>query len=206
MNNLSSMIACHECDLLHELKELSFGQGASCSRCGAKMYRRKRETVDRTLALAISGLIIYIPANFYPIIVLKVIGSEKANSLFTGVRELFHGEFWFVATLVLLTSIVLPFINLFTLGYTMLSIKLDRMLPHVDYAFKIYSELHVWGMLEVYMLGILVALTKLGSIAKVELGLGLYCFIGLLIITFFSSISLDRQTVWRHIEEWKKGV
>ena len=106
--NLSSLIACHECDLLHTIKKLNPGEVAKCSRCGATLYKENENSITRTLSLAIAGLILYIPANFYPILVLKVIGNMRANSLFTGVKELYKGDFWFVATLVLITSIALP--------------------------------------------------------------------------------------------------
>jgi paraquat-inducible protein A len=202
--NLSSLIACHECDLLHTIKKLNPGEVAKCSRCGATLYKEKENSITRTLSLAIAGLILYIPANFYPIIVLKVIGNTRANSLFTGVKELYKGDFWFVATLVLITSIALPLLNILALLYVTLSLRLDKKLRGVADVFRLYSEFHMWAMLEVYMLGILVALTKLGSMASVYLGIGLYSFIGLLIITVFSSTSLDPRVVWNKIEEWNR--
>jgi paraquat-inducible protein A len=107
-----------------------------------------------------------------------------------------------VSILVLLTSIVLPFISITTLIYTMISIKFDIKLPVVSSIFRFHEELHHWVMLEVYMLGILVALTKLGSIAKPSFGIGLYCYIVLLLLTIFASVSYDSFIIWKRIGKW----
>lgn len=195
-------MACHSCDVVIELKQIEPGENASCPRCGTKLYTGKENYIDRTLAYSLAALIFYIPANFFPILTLTLIGNTRANSLFTGVNELFHGGYYFVSILVLLTSIVLPFISITTLIYTMITIKLDIELPYVSRVFRFHEEIHHWVMLEVYMLGILVALTKLGSIAKPSFGIGLYCYIVLLLLTIFSSVSYDSFTIWKRLGKW----
>ena len=200
--DLSTCIACHSCDVVIELKQIETGEKASCPRCGTKLYSGKENYIDRTLAYSLAALIFYIPANFFPILTLTLIGNTRANSLFTGVHELFDGGYYFVSILVLLTSIVLPFISISTLIYTMISIKFGIELPGVNRVFRIHEEIHHWVMLEVYMLGILVALTKLGSIAKASFGIGLYCYIILLLLTIFASVSYDSFTIWKRIEKW----
>lgn len=199
---LSACTACQNCDVVVELREIDARERASCPRCGSKLYSGKENYVDRTLAYSLAALIFYIPANFFPILKLTLIGNTTANSLFTGVHELFNGGYYFVSILVLLTSIVLPLISISTLIYTMVSIKLDIELPCVRQVFRFHEEIPHWVMLEVYMLGILVALTKLGSIAKPSFGIGLYCYIVLLLMTIFSSVSYDGFFIWKRIEKW----
>ena len=86
----------------------------------------------------------------------------------------------------------------------MVSIKFDIKFPGVSRIFRFHEEIHHWVMLEVYMLGILVALTKLGSIAKASFGIGLYCYIVLLLLTIFASTSYDSFTIWKRIEKWAR--
>ena len=202
--DLSSHIACQNCDLIHELQYLKKKEVAKCSRCKNDLYLKKDNFIDRTLCLSIAAFIMFIPANLIPILSMSAIGNTQANSLITGVIELFHGGNYFVSILVLMTSIVLPFISISTLLYTMISIKLDRPLPHVGYVFRLNEHIHNLVMLEVYMLGILVALTKLNSIAEVIIGLGLYCYILLLLLTIFSTLSFDNFVIWKRMEQWAR--
>lgn len=202
--DLKSNIACRNCDLIHELIPVKINEVARCSRCGNTLYVKKLTFVDRSLALTLSAFIMYFPANFYPILTLSVIGNTKANSLFTGVKELFNGGYYFVSILVFLTSIFLPLISITSLLYTMISFKFNIKLPYVSKIFRIHEQINKWVMLEVYMLGILVALTKLSSIAKVSFGTGLFCYIALLLLIIISSISYDNFVIWKKMEQWGK--
>jgi paraquat-inducible protein A len=202
--DLKSNIACQNCDIIHELIPVKINEVARCSRCGNTLYVKKLTFVDRSLALTLGAFIMYFPANFYPILTLSVIGNTKANSLFTGVKELFNGGYYFVSILVFLTSIFLPLISITSLLYTMISFKFNIKLPYVSKIFRIHEQINKWVMLEVYMLGILVALTKLSSIAKVSFGTGLFCYIALLLLIIISSISYDSFVIWKKMEQWGK--
>jgi paraquat-inducible protein A len=65
------LLACHECDLLHRIKPLPEGQTAVCSRCGAELCSHKRDSFERSLALTLAGLILFIMANAYPCLISK---------------------------------------------------------------------------------------------------------------------------------------
>lgn len=202
--DLKFHIACQHCDIIHELQYLREKEVAKCSRCSNDLYVKKDNFIDRALSLSIAAFIMFFPANIFPILSMSTIGITQSNSLITGVIELFHGGKYFVSILVLMTSIVLPFISITTLLYTMISVKLDRPLPYVGYVFRLNEHIHNWVMLEVYMLGILVALTKLNSIAEVIIGLGLYCYIFLLLLTIFSNLSFDNFVIWKRMEQWAR--
>jgi len=198
-----SMIACHDCDGLFPFEAIKPGQCARCPRCGAVLYQPKNDTVERSLALVLTGLILYIPANVSPIFILKTMGNVRENIMLSGVIELFRQGLWDLAVLVFCASILIPLVKLTTLFYVLTAAKLRRKFAGAAKVFRVYRFIDEWGMLEVYMLGILVALTKLGAFADVYLGLGFYSFIGLLLITVFSSASLDSQFVWNELEALK---
>ena len=173
-----SMIACHDCDGLFPLEAVRLGQCAKCPRCGAVLYQPKKNTVERSLALVLTGLIFYIPANVYPIFILKTMGNVRENIMLSGVTELFRQGLWDLAVLVFCASILIPLVKLTILFYVLAAAKLRRKFAGVAKVFWVYHFIDEWGMLEVYMLGILVALTKLGALADVYLGLGFYSFSG----------------------------
>jgi len=193
------MIACHECDLLHHVRPLPVGMQARCTRCGALLYRRRRNSLDRTLALNVAGLILFALANSFPFLAMKFEGQYQQIVLLTGIRELYRQGLPEIAVLVLLTTIISPLVQLTGLLYVLLPLKLDRLPPAVWRVFRWVRNLQPWSMLEVFMLGILVALVKLAKMADIIPGISLFCFLGLIYILAAISASLDPHSVW---EKW----
>ena len=99
----TSMIACHECDLLHRIQPLPDGTAAKCVRCGAVLYRQKKDSLDRTLSLTIAGLVLFIVANTFPFLAMKSGGLVRETTLITGIKGLHLQGMESVALLVLLS-------------------------------------------------------------------------------------------------------
>ncbi|MFY9708114.1 MAG: paraquat-inducible protein A [Desulfobacterales bacterium] len=195
----SRMIACHECDLLHRIPPLPVGTQARCTRCGAVLYRHRRNSLERTLALNIAGLILFALANSFPFLAMTFEGQHQQIVLLTGIRELSRQGLPEIAVLVLLTTVISPLVQLTGLFYVLLPLKLDRLPPAVWRVFRWVRSLQPWSMLEVFMLGILVALVKLAKMADIVPGISLFCFLGLIYVLAAISASLDPNSVW---EKW----
>ena len=196
----NAWIGCHDCDLLFEVENLPKDCEARCSRCGAFLYRNRPNSITHSLALVLAGLILFIPANVYPIMSLQVLGQSKGSTLFAGVVELYTGGLEVVGILILLTSIVVPLLKLLILLYVLLPLQVGVCLPGMIHMFRIFQKLDTWGMLEVYMLGILVSIIKLADLAAVIMGVGLYAFVALLLVTVCLSSALDGRAVWKRLE------
>ena len=69
---LDELVACHECDLLMRRPHLALGEKAQCPRCGYELYAHRHNVVERSLALVIAALQLYVPANFIPNMQLKL--------------------------------------------------------------------------------------------------------------------------------------
>ena len=194
--------ACHECDLLFHYEPIEVGTTACCPQCGYILYRNKTRSLNRTLAWTIAGLILFIPANLYPIIQLKVLGLEHDATLFTGVANLAREGHLAIALLTFAASIAAPFLKLIILTVTLLGIRkpAERQRRGLPGLFRCYQKLNTWGMLEVYMLSLLIAFTKLGDLADVIAGIGLYSFAGLMLVSVFCSATLDEHEVWDRME------
>jgi paraquat-inducible protein A len=192
------LTACPHCDLLSEIAALQPRESAHCRRCGSLLYQHKVRSISRTLAWAIAGLLLFIPANVYPILQLQVLGMEQDATLLKGVIALIDNRLWMVAILTFLLTIAIPLVkHLLLIGVLGRS---HRPSPRLARWFRYYHLIDSWGMLEIYLLGILIALVKLGDLAEVVTGLGLYSFIGQLITSIGAHISLDKNEVWERLE------
>ncbi|MBW2625305.1 MAG: paraquat-inducible protein A, partial [Deltaproteobacteria bacterium] len=106
------MIACHECDLLHQVQPLPDGGAARCVRCDALLYYQKKDSLDRTLALTIAGLVLLIVANIFPFLAMKSSGLVRETTLITGIKGLYLQGMEALALLVFLTIILVPLVHI----------------------------------------------------------------------------------------------
>jgi len=194
-------IACQYCDLLVEAGVRIAGQKARCPRCGGSLYTCKSDSVNRSLVLVLAGLVLYIPANFFPIFILKTMGNIRYNTLLAGVLEFGNQGLWDIALLVFITSMVVPLIKLLSLLFVLISVYINRHFRGATFCLRWYHNLDEWGMLGVFMLAMLVALTKLDTFARVYIGVGFYSFLGLLLVTKMVATCLDEQYLWERLEE-----
>ncbi len=195
-----TLIACHECDLLHRVRPIEDGAVAKCVRCGAVLYRQKRDSLDRSLALTVAGLILYVVANTFPFLAFDMQGQVTQTTLITGVIDLWKQEMTSLAIVVLLTSIVFPGTQLFCLLYVLAPLRLNRVPPYLPQVFRVVLELQPWGMMEVFLLGILVSVVKLAGMANIIPGLAIWSFALLILVLAAAAASLDPRVVWERVE------
>lgn len=198
---MESLIACHECDLLHERRPLPPGGTARCVRCGAVLYRRKPNSLDRVLALTAAGLVLFIVANAYPFLTFRLEAQKQETTLITGVMELYEQGMWEVAGVVLLTSILLPLLEIVGMLYVLLPLKFNMRPWKLPLFFRLVRGFKPWGMMEVFMVGILVAFVKLSKMATIIPGVALYAFMILIFVLAASAAALDPHIVWNRVEK-----
>lgn len=192
--------ACHECDLLHRIDLRSIARVARCRRCGAVLFRRKEDSLDRTLAFTLAGLILFAVANSFPFLEFEMQGQVTQTTLITGIRELQIQGMWQLAMVVFLTVILAPLLQLLGLVYVLLPLKGKRIPWQLPLVFRGVQALQPWAMMEVFMLGILVSVVKLGEMAIIVPGLALWSY-GLLILALAGSVaSFDPEVVWEKLD------
>lgn len=195
-----SLIACHECDLIHRVGPVPEGSAARCSRCGALLYQHKRNSLERTLALTVAGLILFVVANAFPFLGFKLQAQVREIILITGVQELYHQGMWILATVVLLTTIIMPAAQMMGLLYVLVPLRLNRIPWKLKEVFRFIQSLRPWAMMEVFMLGILVSIAKLSKMATIVPGIAVFAFMALIFILAASLAVLDPHAVWERIK------
>jgi paraquat-inducible protein A len=196
-----SLHACHDCDLLQREVSLAPGGTARCPRCGAVLYRRKPNGLDRTLAYSMGAAVLFVIANSFPILGLEAAGHHSSTTLFGTVRQLHDGNMTSVAALVFTTTILMPALEIAALLYLLLPLKLGRVPSGLPAVFRLVQAVRPWGMVEVFMLGTLVALTKLAHLASVVPGIALFSFGALMILVAAAAASFDTHALWERVEE-----
>jgi paraquat-inducible protein A len=194
-----SLIACHECDLLQRIPRQRQGGKAYCRRCNALLHRSVRDSLDRTLALTFAGLVLFIVANAFPFLSFKMEGQVTQTTLATGVLDLYRQGMWEIALLVLLTSMLVPLLQLLLLIYILLPLKFNRTPWQLASVFRLLQNLGPWGMMEVFMLGILVSVVKLLEMAQIIPGLALWSFALLIFVLAGAAAALDPEIVWERV-------
>jgi paraquat-inducible protein A len=197
---MKSLIACHECDLLLRIPPVPEGRVALCSRCGAVLFRPKRNSLDRTLALNLTGVLLYAVAISFPFLAMKTQGIIREAALLTGMKVLYQQEMGGLALVVTLTCILFPLIEMLSLLYILLPLKFGRKLPGAVRLFHSVQVLKPWGMMEVFMLGILVSMVKLAKMATIIPGTALWAFVLLIFVLAGSAVSLDSHLVWEKLD------
>jgi paraquat-inducible protein A len=198
---LEQLVGCHECDLLMRKPELAMGERASCPRCGYELFRHNNQVVKRSLALAVAALLLYVPACFFPIMQINVLGQSSLDTVWSGVLSLYEagGVLQTIAVVVFLSSMVIPLFKLLIQFLVLLSIRLDIGRSYGLYMYRIYHHMREWGMLEVYLMGILVSMVKLIDIAKPSLGVGLFCFVALLLVQVWLEVTMEPHQIWEEL-------
>jgi len=200
MSQDTSYIACHECDLIHRLQPLPPGGVARCIRCNAVLHVYKRNSLDRTLALTLAGLILFVLSNIYPFLAMKSQGLVQEITLIQGATELYFHDMWALALLVFFTCILVPLIQLSGIFYVLLPIKFNRLVWRLPVVFRFVRKLQPWGMMEVFMLGIIVCVVKLAKMASIVPGIALYSFVALIFVLAGVAASLDPHMVWDRVK------
>jgi len=195
----ATYVACHECDLLHRVRPLPNGGTALCERCGAVLYRRRDGSLDRVVALTLAGLILFCVANAFPLLSMRLDTNIQEATLLTGVLHLWDQGMRELAMLVLLTSVALPGLKLVLLLYVTLPLRLGLRPPGMAPVFRLVRELQPWAMMEVFLLGILVAMVKLADTADILVGPAMYAFAFLILALAGVTACLDPHAVWERL-------
>lgn len=194
------LIACHACDLLHRVGDVPLGGSACCSRCGTPLYRPKRDSVNRSLAFAVAGVIFYLIANTHPFLGFRIGSQLRETTLATGIFQLYQQNMSIIATLVLFTVVIVPAIHLLCMLYILVPLRANRTPPFLAPVFRLYFMLKPWGMLEIFLLGILVSAIKLVKMATIIPGVALYAFFALIFVLSAMTVTLDAHLIWKKIK------
>ena len=199
-NNLNlinlNIIACETCGLVQQLPTVPTRHYAQCARCDSVLKRRHPNGRARTQAFALAAILLYVPANIYPIIVMEYMGRHTENTVWGGVKALYEDHMWYVAAIVFIASILFPILKLAGLFF-LVTFRGSRLQRERTWIYKIICWIGPWAMLDVFLLSVLVALIRFGRFATVIPGPGVITFASVVVLTLLASASFDPHLIWK---------
>lgn len=174
----------------------------SCSRCGARIHSRIPSSLSQTWALLISSMILYIPANFLPVMTVEKLGAGKSDTIFSGVVSLINSGMVPIAVIVFIASILVPLFKMLILLYLLLSV-------HFKWKFNIRQRMQLyrliefvgrWSMLDIFVIVILITLVSFGKIISIYAGPAANSFAAVVVLTMVAAMKFDPRLMWDDLE------
>ena len=192
--------ACLECDLMIEIGELKSGQRARCPRCNRLLTSHNDEATSRALAFAFAAALLLVMANSFPFLELQASGLEKTMTIPRAGAELYRDGHAVLAGMVLVPIAVLPAVILATMITLLVPLRRRARSSWLVPTGRLLFALNPWCMVEVFIIGVLVSLVKIGAMATIVIGISFWAYIGFVLCFIAAVGSLDRFQIWREIE------
>ena len=201
------LIACEECDALHRRSSVDgigketddvvpSGRHYECRRCGATLGLARHATFDLPLSLALGGLVMLLVAHTNNIMAIDIQGQMRSTTLWEAAWTLYDEGAWFMCGLVLFTTLLNPLVEMAAVAYVLLALRAGQQPPGFDVVLRAMQAVRPWVMVEVFMLGVLVAFVKLNGLASVIAGPGLWAFGAVMLLAAAMASAFDHEHVW----------
>ena len=196
----TTIVACPNCDLMQRIPEVAPGESVRCVRCETELWRRKVDSINRTLALAIAALVMWVITNTTPMLGLTAAGQVAFTTVIHGAELLWDLGEPLVAVVIFFTVIFAPILQISFILLVTLGARREQAAPWVGPLLRYVPMLRVWSMMEVLLVGVLVSLTKIAEYATVLPGHALFTVGGLVLVLAAMQGSFDIREVWERVE------
>nr|WP_106353567.1 paraquat-inducible protein A [Yoonia maritima] len=188
----AGLVACQRCGQVHP-------QGVRyCKRCDGPLQSRDTESLQKVWAWLIAGMIAYIPANLYPMLLTNTLVEHTESTIVGGVVDLMHHGSWGIAIIVFVASVMIPIGKFIAVIYLALSVqRRSNSQQHERHkAYELVEFIGRWSMIDVFVVAILSALVQLDTIATINPGIAAVSFALSVIFTMIAAQSFDSRLIW----------
>ncbi|MEM9739365.1 MAG: paraquat-inducible protein A [Pseudomonadota bacterium] len=193
-------IACPFCDTLWRRPVLAEGEQARCGRCHSVILSNKHRSAERTMALMLASLILYAVAVSFPFMRMERSGISNEISVIDSVRVLWDNDMLSLAVICSAFILLFPLSRIVLLFFVGLSLhgKRNTGRPHA-LSFQLAQILEPWTMAEIFMIGVIVSLVKVGKLADISVGPAFWAMSGLIVLLAMGASAVCRDTIWQDI-------
>nr|WP_317663816.1 paraquat-inducible protein A [Pseudomonas sp. KU43P] len=198
MSRPRNLVICEYCDAVYERAPVQRHQRALCPRCGGVLYRHNSLSVQQRLALSVTGAVLLVFANLYPVMTIGMQGLSNSATLWDSVLILSSGSITFIALVMALAIIFAPILQIALLCWVLSFALAGRRAPGFAMCMRCLEGLRPWSMLEVCLLGALVAVIKLAGLLDVIPGIGLIALAALSMLIIYIA-GRDIRDLWEQV-------
>lgn len=183
---------CHACGQLAPVRE------TRCPRCAGGLHPRKPESLQRTTALLLASIALYLPANLLPFMRIISLGQEQEDTIISGVIYFLENGSWPLALVIFVASILVPILKMLILGFLLVSVhRRSAWNPLLRTRLYRLTELvGRWSMVDIFVVTLMVALVELGQVATIAAGPGALAFGLVVVATMLAAHSFDPRLIW----------
>ncbi len=200
-----ALAACHECDQLNDVPALPPNGAARCCRCGGLLYRNPANCIEKSLALTLAAAFLFVVANVFPFMAFGSGANVVETTLTSGVVSLWKEGMVLLSILVFVTSVLAPAIQIAGLLYVLYPLNAGRYPAGAEPIYRLVIGLGPWSMMEVFLLGILVSVVKLISMAEIIPGVALWAFALLIVTLAWANSTMEPRVIWQRVEELREA-
>lgn len=196
----AGLVLCAECHTIHHnVPDVE----QQCSFCGAELHQRKPNSLNRTWALLITSIILFVPANVLTIMNVITLGQEDPSTIMGGVILLIQLGSYSVALVVFVASVVVPLFKIIGILMILWSLKYKTNMTDQQRIrmFRFIEFIGRWSMLDIFVISILAALVNISGVAVITAGPAATAFGSLVVLTMLAASSFDTRLLW----DYKKG-
>jgi paraquat-inducible protein A len=196
----NSQIACFDCDLLINVPEMAENHSLICPGCHSKQFTKYKDPLNYSISFASSAIIMLFLANSFPFLSFEAQGQIRTITLIQASQEMYTLGFVVLASLVYAFMLLLPILYLVSLLILLVPIKLDRKPFMPVFIGRLMGFFLTWVMVEVFIVGVLVALIKVIDLADIIIGFSFWAYIGFVIFFTLTANIANRHQLWDWIE------
>lgn len=194
------LFECPGCGLFQIVPAMAANMRSDCERCGTPLRATRADPTGHCLALTLASLVLFAVLWLSMLMKVSTAGIVHETTLLSGPGELVRHGLWPLAIAVAFTTAIAPLVKFAGTVYVLVGLRLRTTPPNLRGIFLISRRIGTWAMLEVLLLGVFVAYTKLGDLVTIEIGPAVYALGVLTVVVVWSELALDPQAVWDEIE------
>ena len=196
------VVGCHGCGLVCQ-DTLDRTGPAACPRCGTALHRRRPDSLARSAALLLAGMILYVPANVLPVMYTATLGHRGESTIMRGVIDFWLSGSWGIALVIFIASVAVPCTKFLVLGLLIVTARRHSGWARRERArlYRLVELIGYWSMLDVLVVAVVAALVQFQPLSEVEPRVGIAFFGAVVILTMLSAMSFDPRLIWDHADE-----
>ncbi|MEM8815568.1 MAG: paraquat-inducible protein A [Pseudomonadota bacterium] len=177
-----------------------------CGSCDSHTHDGWDDSLQKTWAWLLTSIVLYLPANLLPIMYTNFLGKTTESTILGGIVTLWEHGSYPIAAVIFIASVLVPLGKIIVLIWLCISVQAGHKGAHrhKTLLYRATELVGRWSMIDVFVVGILVALIQLGNIMNILPGAAALAFALMVVTTMLAAIAFDPRLIW--VSEHKEDL